>query len=105
MGGWAGVNRREEVEEAMRALGVFTLPDIMAAADVHYETARRWVNALREQGLIEKIDGGGRDGPTVFHLIEAREPYSVAGLQEEASYGDARTLEARQVFYEEARRR
>lgn len=104
-GDWAGINRREEVEEAIRSLGVFTLVDIMRAADVHYDTARRWLKCLRDQGAIEKIDGGGRDGPTIFQFIEVREPYSAMGIQEEASYGDVLTLDVRQVFYEEGKRR
>ena len=60
-------DRRQAILEAVRANGAASVAELAARFDVTYQTIRRDLRALEEQGLLQKGFGGAFASPGVAH--------------------------------------
>src|SRR4051812_32228318 len=66
--------RQERILEALRASGGVRVSDLTETLQVSYMTIRRDLDALAEQGLVEKVHGGATATATAAAQRSADEP-------------------------------
>jgi hypothetical protein len=84
---------RERVREAVETLGEATAAQV-ADGDVSERAARRHLDALAEEGRLERFGGGKRGDPFLWRSVSLRRGESLtAGIETEPLFGDGEVAE------------
>jgi DeoR/GlpR family transcriptional regulator of sugar metabolism len=89
--------RQERILEALRASGGVRVSDLTETLHVSYMTIRRDLDALAEQGLVEKVHGGATATATAEAQRSADEPGFEAKSVRELGEKEAIAVEAVQL--------
>jgi DeoR/GlpR family transcriptional regulator of sugar metabolism len=89
--------RQERILEALRASGGVRVSDLTETLQVSYMTIRRDLDALAEQGLVEKVHGGATATATAAAQRSADEPGFEAKSVRELGEKEAIAVEAVQL--------
>jgi DeoR/GlpR family transcriptional regulator of sugar metabolism len=89
--------RQERILEALRASGGVRVSDLTETLQVSYMTIRRDLDALAEQGLVEKVHGGATATATAAAQRSADEPGFEAKSVRELGEKEAIAAEAVQL--------
>ena len=82
--------RQKRILEALRASGGVRVSDLTEELNVSYMTVRRDIDALAEQGLVEKVHGGATvTGTAASQLSAETTQMSAAGASDDAAEGIA----------------